>query len=148
MSTVLEHTDTVQCSGRVHGVLSTLHFCETLWFSICKIFSIFRIMLSHQQLSEQTGESPKVSIYSHFNPLPHLHFHFQSRLLLSSIRGGPVIWKPSHIVPKVFTHVYGCSRRCGGPVGAVIEWEVHFNPLINGTIQHTFKINLLFVEIF
>ena len=33
-------------------------------------------------------------------------------------------------------------------IGAVIEWEFHSNPLINGLIQHSFKIHLLFVEHF
>ena len=46
------------------------------------------------------------------------------------------------------SHLYGCSRQAGRPVGALIEWEFHSNPLINGLIQHTFKINLLFVENF
>ena len=44
--------------------------------------------------------------------------------------------------------LYGRSRQCGRPVGALIEWEFRSNPLINGFIQHTFKINLLFVEHF
>ena len=46
------------------------------------------------------------------------------------------------------SHVYGCSRQCGRPVGPLIEWEFHSNPLINGLIQHTFEMNLLFVEHF
>ena len=43
------------------------------------------------------------------------------------------------------TQLYGRSRQCGRPVGALIEWEFHSNPLIIGLIQHTFKINLLYV---
>ena len=41
--------------------------------------------------------------------------------------------------------LYGRSRQCGCPVGALIEWEFPSNPLINGLFQHTFKINFLFV---
>ena len=45
------------------------------------------------------------------------------------------------------TQLYGRSRQCGRPVGALIEWEFHSNPLINGLIQHTFKINFFYWNI-
>ena len=55
------------------------------------------------------------------------------------------VWEIVSNVPN--TQSYGRSRQCGRPVGALIEWEFHSNPLINGLIQHTFM-NLLFVENF
>ena len=48
--------------------------------------------------------------------------------------------------PNECTQLYGHSRQCGHPVGALIEWEFHSNQLINGLVQHTF--NLLFLENF
>ena len=42
---------------------------------------------------------------------------------------------------RVKAQLYGRSRQCGRPVGALIEREFHSNPLINGLIQHTFKMN-------
>ena len=41
---------------------------------------------------------------------------------------------------------YGRSRQCGRPVGAGCSIGLGWNPLMNGLIQHTFKLNLLFVE--
>ena len=43
---------------------------------------------------------------------------------------------------------YGRSRQCGRLVGAPCSMGLGRNPLINGLIQHTFKINFLFVEKF
>ena len=45
-------------------------------------------------------------------------------------------------------HFYGRSRQCGRPVGARCSMGLGRNPLINGLIQHTFKINFLFLEKF
>ena len=39
---------------------------------------------------------------------------------------------------------YSRSRQCGRPVG--IRPELVRNPIINVLIQHTFKLNFLFVE--
>ena len=41
---------------------------------------------------------------------------------------------------------YGRNRQCGRPVGAQCSMGLGLNPLINGLIQHTFKLNFLFVE--
>ena len=46
------------------------------------------------------------------------------------------------------TQFYGRSRQCGRPVGAQLSMGLGRNPLINGLILHTFKINILFVEKF
>ena len=43
---------------------------------------------------------------------------------------------------------YGCSRQCGRPVQARCLMELGRNPLINALIQHTFKLNILFLEKF
>ena len=41
---------------------------------------------------------------------------------------------------------YGRSRQCGCPVGDQCSMGLDRNPLINGLIQHTFKLNFLFVK--
>ena len=43
---------------------------------------------------------------------------------------------------------YGRSKQCGCPVGARCSMGLGWYPLMNSLIQHTFKINFLFVEIF
>ena len=43
------------------------------------------------------------------------------------------------------TQFYGRNRQCGHPVGAQCSMGLGRNPLINGLIQHTFKINFLLV---
>ena len=44
--------------------------------------------------------------------------------------------------------LYGCIRQCGRPDGARCSIRLGRNPLINGLIQHTFKLNILFEEKF
>ena len=50
-------------------------------------------------------------------------------------------------IPTLVPEYYGCSRQCGRPVGALCSMGIGQNPIINGLFQHTFKLNLLFVEI-
>ena len=42
--------------------------------------------------------------------------------------------------------LYGCSRQCSRPV--LVQYSMGFspNPLINGLIQHTFKLNIFFLK--
>ena len=47
---------------------------------------------------------------------------------------------------KILTQYYGRNRQCGRPVGTQCSMGLGRNPLINGLIQHTFKLNILFVE--
>ena len=42
-----------------------------------------------------------------------------------------------------WSQFYGCSRQCGRPVRARCSMELGWNPLINGLILHTFKLNIL-----
>ena len=44
--------------------------------------------------------------------------------------------------------LYGCSRQCSRPVLARCSIGFGPNPLINGLIQHTFKLNILLLEKF
>ena len=44
--------------------------------------------------------------------------------------------------------LYGRSRQCGRPVEARCSMRLGRNPLINGLIQHTLKLNILLVEKF
>ena len=44
------------------------------------------------------------------------------------------------------TQLYGCSRQCSRPVLARCSMGFTPNPLINGLILHTFKLNILFLE--
>ena len=44
------------------------------------------------------------------------------------------------------TQFYGCSRVCSCPVGPWCSMGLGRNPLINGLIQHNFKIHFLFVK--
>ena len=48
--------------------------------------------------------------------------------------------------PKCLSQLHDCSKQCGHPVGARFSTGFGPNPLINGLIQHTFKLNILFVE--
>ena len=71
---------------------------------------------------------------------------------------GPVTWsnkgRLTFLVQYVFssfygiTQSYGHSTQCGRPVGARCSMGLGRNPLINGSIQHTFKLNFLLVEQF
>ena len=45
-------------------------------------------------------------------------------------------------------HYYGRSRQCGRPIIARCSMGLGRSPLINGLIQHTLKLNFLFVEKF
>ena len=49
---------------------------------------------------------------------------------------------------KSTPQLYGCSRQCGRPVGARCSMGFGPNPLINGLIQQTFKLNIIFLEKF
>ena len=42
--------------------------------------------------------------------------------------------------------LYGRSRQCSRPVGARWSMGLGRNQLINGLIQHTFKLNILFLQ--
>ena len=44
------------------------------------------------------------------------------------------------------SQLYGCRRQCGRPVGARCSMGFWPNTLINGLIQHTFKLNILLLE--
>ena len=44
--------------------------------------------------------------------------------------------------------LYDCSRQCSRPVLAQCSMGFGPNPLINGLIQHTLKLNILFLEKF
>ena len=44
------------------------------------------------------------------------------------------------------TQLYGCSIQCSRPVLARHSMGFGPNPLINGLIQHAFKLNILFLE--
>ena len=44
--------------------------------------------------------------------------------------------------------LYECSRQCSHPVLARCSMGFGPNPKINGLIQHTFKLNILFLEKF
>ena len=45
-----------------------------------------------------------------------------------------------------YAQLYDCSRQCGRPVRAQCSMGFGPNPLINGLIQHSFKLNILFLE--
>ena len=49
---------------------------------------------------------------------------------------------------RPLAQLYGCSRPCSRPVLAQRSMGFGPNPLINGLIQHTFKLNILFLEKF
>ena len=51
-------------------------------------------------------------------------------------------------LPPHTTKLYGCSRQCSRPVLARCSMGFGPNPLINGLIQHTLKLNILFLEKF
>ena len=55
--------------------------------------------------------------------------------------------KMNKVIENITQH-YGRSRQCGRPVVALCSMGLGRNPLINGLIKHTFKINFLFVEKF
>ena len=46
------------------------------------------------------------------------------------------------------SQLYGCSGQGGRLVGARCSMGFGLNPLINGLIQHTFKLNILVLEEF
>ena len=46
---------------------------------------------------------------------------------------------------SVVAQFYGCIRQCGRPVRDQCSIELGWNPIINGFIQHTFKLNILFL---
>ena len=62
-------------------------------------------------------------------------------------------WKETNLSPlspfsmqAMQSQLYGRSRQYSRPVGAQCSMGLDRNPLINGLIQHTFKLNILFVE--
>ena len=62
------------------------------------------------------------------------------------------IWTKGSVIELmnewITTRLYGRSRQCGRPVGARCSMGLGRNPLINGLIQHTFKLYILFLEKF
>ena len=50
----------------------------------------------------------------------------------------------NHYLNCCSTQFYGCSRKCGRPVRARCSMELGLNPLINGLIQLTLKLNISF----
>ena len=61
-------------------------------------------------------------------------------------------WKlqfwPADFTFPIMAQLYDCGRQCGRPVGARCSMGFGPNPLINGLLQHTFKLNILFLEKF
>ena len=51
-------------------------------------------------------------------------------------------------VTTTTAQLYGCSRQCSHPVLARCSMGFGPNPLMKGLIQHTFKLNILFLEKF
>ena len=83
----------------------------------------------------------------------HIFFFFFDKVVKlmgggSFINGAdPVKFLTLH--PQKLPHtIYGRSRQCGRPVGAGCSMGLGRNLLINGLIQHTFKIFFLYVEKF
>ena len=50
--------------------------------------------------------------------------------------------------PIYIAQLYGRSRQCNCPVGARGSMGLGWNQLINSLSQHTFKLNILFVDKF
>ena len=61
-------------------------------------------------------------------------------VLFNKGNSGLALWWSDTPQPQL----YGCSRQCGRPVWARCSMGFGPNPLINGLIQHTFKLNILF----
>ena len=57
-------------------------------------------------------------------------------------------WETLNLLHTVIPQFYGRSRQCSRLVGAKCSMGLGRNPLINGLIQHTLKINFLFIEKF
>ena len=53
-----------------------------------------------------------------------------------------------HCTLNTRSQYYGRSRQCDRPVGAQCSMGLGQNPLINGLIQHTFKLYFLYLEKF
>ena len=72
--------------------------------------------------------------------------HFVFYLLLKCDKIEETLVAHRKILKNWVSCLYGRSTQCGRSVGAQCSMGLRQNPLINGLIQPTFKLNILFLE--
>ena len=89
-----------------------------------------------QKKETDTLNSPSKIAFTHFTSVPII-YNFEC----------DICDKKFHL-KTCLAHLNECTRRCSRPVLARCSMGFDPNPLINGLIMHTFKLNILFLEKF